>query len=39
MGWIWIEWNECICKVWCSINVYVCEWCGVWSRLLISWLY
>jgi len=23
------ELDECLCIVWCSINV--CEWCGVWS--------
>jgi len=26
-----MEWNECLCMVWCSIN-NICEWCGVWSR-------
>jgi len=36
MNLIWMEW---ICMVWCSINVCVCEWCGVWSRLPVSWLY
>jgi len=29
--------NERLCIVWCSINI--CEWCGVWSRLPVSWLY